>query len=77
MLSDTGRLEQLRVTCKRAEGSRLAEPAAAETRIEQAKDWRLEQSFPARPVPHSVSAQFVVTKHHAYCVVAVRGQVII
>jgi len=30
-----------------------------------------------RPVPHSVSAQFVVTKHHAYCVVAVRGQALL
>ena len=44
-------------------------------RLEHTKTWSLEEHCP-RPSTTSlgVGAQFVVTKHHAYCVVAARGQ---
>jgi hypothetical protein len=47
-----------------------------EIRVEHSKDWRLEESVAAdRHV--GVPSQFVVTKRHAYCVVAVRGQALL
>jgi len=44
-------------------------------RLEHTKSWSLEEHCPrASTASLGVDAQFVVTKHHAYCVVAARGQ---
>jgi len=75
-LSDDGRLEQLRISCKKAEPGVRRPDADDEVRVEHSKDWRLEESVPADRL-YGVSSQFVVTKHHAYCVVAVRGQALL
>ena len=75
-LSEEGRLEQLRISCKKAEPGLRRPDADDEVRVEHAKDWRLEESVPSDPLL-GVASQFVVTKHHAYCVVAVRGQALL
>ena len=74
-LSEEGRLEQMRIACKKAEPGVRRPDADDEIKVENAKDWRLEDAVPRDRFPCSISAQFVVTKHHAYCVIAVRGQV--
>ena len=112
-LSEDGRLEQMRVVCKRVEPGMRRNDVSDEIRVEHSKDWALQDSVPneralsvsrhtaftasdphlapllaprpfaprpfaphaAAPFAAQVSSQFVVTKHHAYCVVAVRGQV--
>ena len=48
-----------------------------EIKVENAKDWRLKEAVPQERPARGVSAQFVVTKHHAYCVIAVRGQALL
>jgi uncharacterized membrane protein YgcG len=75
-LSEGGRLEQLRISCKKAEPGLRRPDADDEVRVEHTKDWRLEESVPSDPLP-GVTSQFVVTKHHAYCVVAVHGQALL
>ena len=75
-LSEDGRLEQLRISCKKAEPGLRRPDADDEVRVEHAKDWLLEDSVPSDRML-GVSSQFVVTKHHAYCVVAVRGQALL
>ena len=80
-LSEDGRLEQMRISCKKAEPGIRRPDADDDVRVEHSKDWRLEESVPAESAPadrlEAVSSQFVVTKHHAYCVVAVRGQALL
>ena len=47
-------------------------------RLEHTKSWSLEEHCPrASTASLGVDAQFVVTKHHAYCVVAARGQALL
>uniref|UniRef100_A0A7S2I0K6 Uncharacterized protein n=1 Tax=Haptolina brevifila TaxID=156173 RepID=A0A7S2I0K6_9EUKA len=75
-LSEDGRLEQMRISCKKAEPGVRRPDADDDVRVEHAKDWRLEEAVPTARLD-GVSAQFVVTKHHAYCVVAVRGQALL
>ena len=75
-LSEEGRLEQMRISCKKAEPGVRRPDADDAVRVEQSKDWRLEDAVPSERLL-GVSAQFVVTKHHAYCVVAVRGQALL
>jgi len=66
----------MRISCKKAEPGVRRPDADDDVRVEHAKDWRLEDSVPSERL-HGVSGQFVVTKHHAYCVVAVRGQALL
>ena len=75
-LTEDGRLEQLHVSCRKAEAGMRRPDADDAVRVERSKEWRLEESVGL----HSslgVASQFVVTKHHAYCVVAVRGQALL
>jgi len=76
-LSEEGRLEQMRIACKRAEPGVRRPDADDEIKVENAKDWRLEEAVPRERPSSGVPAQFVVTKHHAYCVIAVRGQALL
>ena len=73
-LTQHGRLEQMRVCCKKHEPS--ARRADDDVKLEHTKTWSLEEAVGARR-DGLVDAQFVVTKHHAYCVVAVRGQALL
>ena len=75
-LSEKGKLEQLRISCKKAEPGLRRPDADDEVKVEHTKDWGLENDVPREGIP-GVTSQFVVTKHHAYCVVAVRGQALL
>ncbi|KAL1495329.1 hypothetical protein AB1Y20_017184 [Prymnesium parvum] len=78
-LSEEGRLEQMRVACKRAEPGVRRPDADDEFKacVENTKGWRLENAIPRDRPSHGVAAQFVVTKHHAYCVIAAREQALL
>lgn len=76
-LSEDGRLEQMRIACKKAEPGLRRPDADDDIKVENAKDWHLEDAVPKERPSSSISAQFVVTKHHAYCVIAVRGQALL
>lgn len=76
-LSEEGRLEQLRVLCKKPESLGWRRQEAEDVKVEHCKDWRLEEAVPQDKLVGGVPAQFVVTKHHAYCVVTVRGQALL
>ena len=52
-LSEEGRLEQLRICCKRAEPGLRRPDADDEVRVENLKDWRLEEALPPPPPPHA------------------------
>lgn len=66
----------MRIACKKVEpGARR--PEDDEIKVENTKDWRLEGAIPREACGSNVSSQFVVTKHHAYCVIAVRGQALL
>lgn len=72
-LAENGRLEQLRI------GFRMPERGEApgvlpSPEVEQTKGWHLEE---AAAVAAGLGSQFVVTKHHAYCVAAVQGQALL
>jgi len=73
LLADNGRLEQLRIGFRRSERGeqswRLQVPE-----VEQTKGWRLDEAAAATA---GLGSQFVVTKHHAYCVAAVQGQALL
>ena len=63
----------MRVVCKKQElGQQRKASEDDDVRLEHTKTWSLEDHCP-RAVSLGVDAQFVVTKHHAYCVVAARG----
>lgn len=76
-LSEEGRLEQMRIACKRAEPGLRRADIDDEMRVESTKDWRLEEVIPQHTPVGVMPSQFVVTKHHAYCVIAVRGQALL
>ena len=82
-LTEEGRLEQMRVSCKRAEPGMPSTRPDDDVRVEHCKNWSLEEAVPSErhaerlDTLEGAPAQFVVTKHHAYCVVAVRGQALL
>ena len=76
-LSEDGRLEQMRIACKKSEPGLRRPDADDDVRVEHCKEWPLQDSVPHARFVGGVCSQFVVTKHHAYCVVVVRGQALL